>query len=169
VNNIILIGMMGSGKTTIGRAISTRLGFDFFDSDQVIQDKCGASIADIFNMEGEQGFRKREADVIQDLCALSNIVLATGGGSIVLESNRAILQQRNACIIYLQANIETLWQRTHQDKNRPLLAQSNPKQILENLYALRHPIYAQMANYSIDTTKNTINQLVVQIVNILNK
>ncbi len=158
--------MMGSGKTTIGRAVSTRLNFVFFDSDQVIQDKCGASIADIFNMEGEQGFRKRESEVIQDLCTLSNIVLATGGGSILLESNRKLLQS-NSCIIYLQANVNILWQRTYQDKNRPLLSQNNPKQILENLYTLRHPIYTQMANYCIDTSKNSIHQLVTEIVDII--
>ncbi|MFM2344434.1 MAG: hypothetical protein RLZZ210_1045 [Pseudomonadota bacterium] len=162
--NIILIGMMGSGKTTIGRAVAQRINYPFFDSDHVIEERCGTSIATIFSLEGEIGFRKRETEVIHSLCSQANIVLATGGGAVLDEKNRKALQS-SGIIIYLKASIDALWQRTSQDKTRPLLENKNPRQILENIYQDRDPIYTSMANYTVDTSKSNISTLITQILN----
>ena len=162
--NIILIGMMGSGKTTIGKAVAQRIDYPFFDSDHVIEEKCGTSISTIFSLEGEQGFRKRESEVIQYLCSHKNIVIATGGGAVLNPNNRNILKN-SGIVIYLKASIETLWQRTSQDRTRPLLEQKNPRQVLENIYNDRDKIYASIADYTVDTSKTNISTLIIQILN----
>ncbi len=164
--NIILIGMMGSGKTTIGKLISQRINYPFFDSDHVIEEKCGASIATIFSLEGEQGFRRRETEVIRSLCMQKNIVIATGGGAVLNLQNRELLKN-NGIVIYLKANVEALWQRTSQDKTRPLLDQENPRQVLENIYQNRDAIYISMANYTVDTSKSNIASLMIQILSFI--
>jgi len=118
--NLILVGMMGSGKTTIGRALARHLGKTFVDSDEEIQKRTGVTIPHIFDIEGEAGFRQRESAVICDLAGRDNMVLATGGGAVLTERNRAALQQ-NGIVIYLKAGVHDLWQRTRHDRNRPLL------------------------------------------------
>ncbi len=132
--NIFLIGLMGTGKTTVGRQLSRKLKMDFYDSDRVIEQRTGADIPLIFEKEGEEGFRKREAEVIDELTQKENIILATGGGSILLAENRAHLINRGM-VFYLKSNLKTLIERTSKDKNRPLLQAEEPVEtILQRLH-----------------------------------
>jgi shikimate kinase len=124
--NIYLIGLMGAGKSTVGRMLAKRLGKTFFDSDHEIEKRCGVKIPTIFEMEGEEGFRKRESAVIKDLTQLQDIVLATGGGSVLLSENRTYLHE-NGYVVYLRANPHELWVRTRNDKGRPLLNTADPQ------------------------------------------
>ena len=125
-SNIIFIGPMGAGKTTIGRRVAQHYDCEFYDSDRVIEERTGVTIPLIFDLEGESGFRKRESDVISDLISKKNIVIATGGGAVLLEKNRDMMQ-KDAFIIFLNASLEQLYKRTSRDKNRPLLQTENPK------------------------------------------
>jgi shikimate kinase len=160
--NIFLVGLMGAGKTTVGRMLAKRLDKEFIDSDQEIEKRCGVKIPTIFEMEGEEGFRKREAKVIDDLTQESNIILATGGGSVLLPENREHLQQRGI-VIYLRATPNELWLRTRHDKGRPLLNTPNPQKTLEDLFAIRDPIYSAMANYIVETGKPSVTQLTTNL------
>jgi shikimate kinase len=168
MQNIFLIGMMGSGKTTIGKALALKMNYPFFDSDSEIEAKCGTSISTIFTLEGEVGFRKRERDIINFLTQKKNVVLATGGGAILYEDNRKALQN-NGIVVYLTADLESLWQRTSQDKTRPLLDNKNPKEVLKNIYEQRDPIYRKLANYTFDTSKSNISSLLNQILHCIKK
>ncbi len=150
MNNIFFIGLMGAGKTTIGRLIAKQMGMTFYDSDHEIEVKTGVKIPLIFELEGEAGFRKRESAVIEELSQLKNIVLATGGGAVLLPENRQCLKN-NGKIIYLRGNVHDLWLRTRNDKSRPLLQGGNMKQKLEKLYAERDPIYTALADCIVDT------------------
>jgi shikimate kinase len=141
---------MGAGKTTIGRLIAKQLGMVFYDSDYEIERKTGVKIPLIFELEGEAGFRKREAAMIEELCQLDNMVMATGGGAILYPENRALLKN-NGKVIYLRANVHDLWQRTRNDKTRPLLQGGNLRQKLEQLHKVRDPIYTALADYIVDT------------------
>ena len=124
--NIYLIGLMGAGKSTVGKMLAKRLGKTFYDSDHEIEKRCGVKIPTIFEMEGEEGFRKRESLVIKDLTKLEDVVLATGGGSVLLPENRQCLHE-NGFVIYLRANPHELWIRTRNDKGRPLLNTADPQ------------------------------------------
>lgn len=157
--NIFLIGGMGAGKTTLGRLLATHLKLDFYDSDQVIEERCGANIPWIFDLEGEEGFRKREAEVIAELTRLKGIVLATGGGSILRPKNRQHLHQRGK-VVYLRTSLEQQLKRTQQDKNRPLLQVDNPKAKLEQLRLEREPLYLETAHLVIDTDRKQPRQVV---------
>ncbi|MEH6625599.1 MAG: shikimate kinase AroK [Motiliproteus sp.] len=148
--NIFLIGPMGAGKSTIGRLLSKELHLDFKDSDKEIEEHAGADIPWIFDVEGEEGFRKREAVAIEGLTRLSNIVLATGGGAVLKQQNRQFLQSRGT-LIYLHASIEQQVERTAKDRNRPLLQAKNPAQVLAELMAIRDPIYRDCCDYMIKT------------------
>lgn len=150
MNNIFFIGLMGAGKTTIGRLIAKQMGMTFYDSDHEIEVKTGVKIPLIFELEGEAGFRKRESAIIEELSQLKNIVLATGGGAVLLPENRKCLKN-NGKIIYLRGNVHDLWLRTRNDKSRPLLQGGNMKQKLEKLYAERDPIYTALADCIVDT------------------
>lgn len=150
MNNIFFIGLMGAGKTTIGRLIAKQMGMVFYDSDYEIERKTGVKIPLIFELEGETGFRKREAAMIEELCQLDNMVMATGGGAILYPANRALLKN-NGKVIYLRANVHDLWLRTRNDKTRPLLQGGNLRQKLELLYKARDPIYTALADYIVDT------------------
>ncbi len=130
---------MGSGKTTVGRALAKRLNKRFFDSDHEIEARTGASIPLIFEIEGEASFRQREADMIRDLTACEGVVLATGGGSILNPQSRAYLKSRGL-VIYLRAGVSSILQRTGHDKNRPLLQTADPRGRLEELSAQREPL-----------------------------
>ncbi|OGV77214.1 MAG: shikimate kinase [Methylotenera sp. RIFCSPLOWO2_02_FULL_45_14] len=141
---------MGAGKTTIGRLLAKQLGRDFYDSDVEIERKTGVKIPLIFDLEGEDGFRKRETATIEELTQLKNIVMATGGGAVLLPENRALLK-RNSKIIYLRGKVNDLYQRTRHDKTRPLLQGGNLRQKLERLYIQRDPIYTGLADYIVDT------------------
>ncbi|MGN6651939.1 shikimate kinase [Trinickia sp.] len=150
---------MGAGKTTVGRAVARRLGRPFFDSDHEIEARTGARIPVIFELEGEAGFREREAQVIAELAARDAIVLATGGGAVLRPENRAALHDRGL-VIYLRANPHDLWLRTRKDKNRPLLQTEDPKAKLEALYSERDPLYRECAHFIVETGRPSVNGLV---------
>lgn len=143
--NIFLIGLMGAGKTTLGKQLAEHLQRPFYDSDQIICDKTGVSVPTIFEVEGEMGFRQRECVVIDELSRLYPIVLATGGGAILNDLNRHYLRMRGICV-YLHVVPEILFERTIQDRNRPLLQTDNPLQKLQSLYQQRDPLYRQTAH-----------------------
>ncbi len=149
-SNIYLIGLMGAGKTTIGRQLAKSLNKPFYDSDKAIEDQTGVSIPTIFEYEGEEGFRLREQTVIEQLTELNGIVMATGGGAIIKEQNRMALQQ-NGFVVYLQCSIDKILQRTRRDDKRPLLNTENPRERLESLLKDRESLYQACADYRIDT------------------
>ncbi len=161
--NIFLVGLMGSGKTTVGRALAKRLNKRFFDSDHEIEARTGASIPLIFEIEGEASFRQREADMIRDLTACEGVVLATGGGSILNPQSRAYLKSRGL-VIYLRAGVSSILQRTGHDKNRPLLQTADPRARLEELSAQREPYYQEVADLIIETGRPNVQYLVQTIV-----
>jgi len=158
LNNIYFIGLMGAGKTTIGRLIAKQLGLVFYDSDHEIERKTGVKIPLIFELEGVDGFRKRETAALEELCQLENIVMATGGGAILLPENRELLKN-NGKIVYLRASVHDLWLRTRNDKSRPLLQGGNIRQKLEQLYIDRDPIYSALADCIVDTGAQSANEI----------
>ena len=147
---------MGAGKSTVGKVLAKKLGRRFLDADHVIEERCGVKIPVIFEMEGEEGFRKREAQAIREITAEQDVILATGGGAILSPENRQALSEHGT-VIYLHANPIELWHRT---KGRPLLKNGDAKRILENLYSIRDPLYREIADYVIETGKPSVNQLV---------
>jgi shikimate kinase len=161
--NIFLIGLMGAGKSTVGKVLAKKLGRRFLDADHVIEERCGVKIPVILEMEGEEGFRKRESAVIKELCQMQDIVLATGGGSVLLPENRQILQSHGH-VVYLRANPHELWLRTRHDRGRPLLNTQDPEQKLKELFDLRDPIYLSIAHQIIETGKPNVNQLTNKLV-----
>ena len=162
MGNIFLVGMMGAGKTTIGKALARKLDRQFFDTDQVIAQRTGVAIPIIFEIEGEDGFRSRESTVIRDLSQLSNSVIATGGGVVIRERNREILKTAGT-VIYLRASPDDLWRRTSRDRNRPLLQTANPQQTLRDLYAQRDPLYHEVADIIVDTSSQSVLRLVNEL------
>jgi shikimate kinase len=150
---------MGAGKSTVGKLLAKKLERRFLDADHVIEDRCGVKIPVIFEMEGEDGFRKREAQAINDITGEHDVILATGGGAVLLPENRQFLSERGV-VIYLHANPMELWHRTKGGEGRPLLKNGDAKKILENLYAIRDPLYREIADYVIETGKPSVNQLV---------
>ena len=160
--NIFLVGLMGSGKTTVGRALARKLNKRFIDSDHEIEARTGVSIPVIFEIEGEVSFRQREADVIRDLTAQNDIVLATGGGAILNPDSLRYLHERGT-VIYLRAGISSILQRTKNDKNRPLLRTADPRKKLEELEAQRHPLYQKAAHLVIETGRPNVQHLVQNI------
>ena len=149
--NIFLIGPMGAGKSTIGREIADRLHLEFFDSDQEIERRTGADIAWVFDLEGEEGFRKREETVIEDLSEKQGIVLATGGGSVISTNVRNRLSARGI-VVYLETTIDKQVARTQRDRRRPLLQTSEePRTVLENLAVERNHLYEEIADIIVQT------------------
>jgi shikimate kinase len=148
--NIYLIGLMGAGKTTIGRQLAKALAVPFYDSDKAIEENTGVDIPTIFEFEGEQGFRDREQKMIEKLTQLQGIVLATGGGAILREENRRLLKE-NGYIVYLQCSVDRILERTRRDTQRPLLKADNPKENLQYLFEQRQALYLSCANFKIDT------------------
>lgn len=148
--NIYLIGLMGAGKTTIGRQLARALSVPFYDSDKAIEESTGVDIPTIFEFEGEEGFRDREQKMIQQLTQMEGIVLATGGGAILREENRKLLKE-NGFIVYLQCSVARILERTRRDTQRPLLKTANPRVRIEGLFAQREPLYLACADYKIDT------------------
>lgn len=166
--NLILVGMMGSGKTTMGRALAKHLGKAFVDSDEEIQKRTGVTITHIFDIEGETGFRQRESAAICGLAGRSNMVLATGGGAVLAEQNRELLRQ-NGIVIYLKASVHDLWQRTRHDRNRPLLQTADPYAKLTELFQQRDPLYRQVADIVIQSGKQSAHALMLQLVEEIEK
>ena len=157
---------MGAGKSTIGRLLSQELKLEFVDSDREIEERAGADIPWIFDVEGEEGFRDREEAVIKDLCRQKAIVLSTGGGAVGRNTNRAELQSHGT-VVYLQTSVEQQLERTARDKNRPLLQTHNPRDVLESLMAKRHPLYLDAADIVVTTDKchpkTVANEIIRQV------
>jgi len=154
--NIVLVGPPGSGKTSVGRRLACVLKRDFFDSDFEIVSRTGVAIDYIFDVEGEEGFRKRETQMLADLCKIPNVVIATGGGIVIKSENRELL--KNSFVVYLSSTIKQLVKRTARSKSRPLLERSsNREKTIRDLVNTRDPLYREVANAVIDTTgKKTI-------------
>ncbi len=149
-SRIYLIGPMGAGKSTIGRLLSKALNLPFMDTDREIEERTGANIPWIFDVEGEAGFRVRESNVIEELTQLPEVVMATGGGAILCAQNRRNMGSRGT-VVYLETTVDQQYQRTRKDKNRPLLQQDDPRQVLATLLAERDPLYRETADIVVPT------------------
>jgi shikimate kinase len=156
---IILVGMPGSGKTTVGRELAKRLGLRFVDCDHEIEARTGVKIPTIFEIEGEDGFRRRETQTLDDLTRESDMVLATGGGAVINPINRALLAERGV-VIYLNVPPQVLWERTRHDRNRPLLQVADPKGRLQQLHVVRDPFYRETAHLIVDGGRGTPHAMV---------
>lgn len=161
-DNFFFVGLMGSGKTTLGRVLARNRGMDCIDSDHEIVARCGVSIPTIFEIEGEVGFRRREATVIDELTQRHGIVLATGGGAILDPVNRGRLKARGT-VIYLHGSPAELFLRTRGDRNRPLLQTEDPLTKLTELYAVRHPLYLEIADLVLDTGRQSVHSLMAKL------
>jgi len=157
---------MGAGKSTIGRHLAQQLHMEFFDSDTVIEDRTGADISWVFDVEGEAGFRVREEGVIDDLTQEQGIVLATGGGSVASKENRNRLSARGV-VVYLETTIEKQLARTQRDKKRPLLQTDKPREVLEALAAERNPMYEEVADYVVRTDDQSAKVVANQIIKMI--
>jgi len=160
--NLILIGPMGAGKSTIGRLLAAELSRDFHDSDHEIQARCGADIPWIFDVEGEAGFRLREEQVIDDLTVLAGVVIATGGGAVLREDNRRRLRERGT-VIYLFTTVEQQLKRVAKDRNRPLLQRPDREQVLRDMFELRDPLYRATADIVVRTDRRSPRAVVNEI------
>lgn len=161
--NVVLVGPMGSGKTSVGRRLACVLKRDFFDSDFEIVARTGVAIDHIFDVEGEEGFRKRETQMLEELCDISNIVIATGGGIVIKEENRALLK-RDSFVVYLSSSVEQLVKRTAKSKSRPLLEQSNNREkTIRDLVNIREPLYQEVADLVVDTTGKKLYAIINEI------
>lgn len=156
--NVFLVGLMGAGKTSVGRLLARRLGKAFCDCDQEIERATGVKIPVIFEIEGEAGFRAREAKLLAGLANRRNIVLATGGGAVLSGENRALLAA-NGVVVYLRAAARDLWSRTRHDKNRPLLKTAEPLAKLEQLFAERDPLYRSIADIIVESGSQSVASL----------
>ncbi len=161
--SIFLVGPMGAGKSTVGKVLAEKLNYQFVDSDAEIEAKTGANIPMIFDIEGEAGFRAREASMIDELSQRESVVLATGGGVVETESNRQHLRSRGF-VVYLKSPVEALIQRTKHDRNRPLLQTDNPAQVLRDLMERREPWYTEMADLVVVTEQVSVHKVVKKII-----
>ena len=166
--NIFLIGLMGSGKTTIGRILSKTLNKKFYDSDHVVEEKTGVKVPLIFEYEGEVGFRKREESVLKDLVCHKDIILATGGG-VILSKNNCKLLADNGHVVYLKSNCEDLVARMAGDQSRPLLQEGDLKKTLESLFEFRDPMYASISDYIIETAGKRAKEVSYEIESFIKK
>ena len=162
--NIVLVGLMGSGKTTVGRRLARELNKDFFDTDHEIIDKTGVTIDHIFDIEGEKGFRERESKILKSLCQMSNIILATGGGIVILPKNREILKNAGL-VVYLFSSVDQLFRRTSKSKTRPLLENSSDrKKTITELLEARDVYYREIATFVVDTTGKKLQEVINVII-----
>jgi shikimate kinase len=166
--NIFLVGLMGAGKTTVGRALARRLSKEFRDTDHEIEERTGVRVPVIFDIEGEAGFRKREAETLSRLARLDNIVLATGGGAVIDACNRESLKS-NGCVIYLHARPGELAKRLGRDRSRPLLQGFDPRTRLEELYGVRDPLYREVADVVVETGRQSAHALIDHLLARLDK
>lgn len=164
--NVFLVGPMGAGKTTIGRQLARLLKRDFHDSDREIEQRTGVGIPLIFELEGEAGFRARERAMVDELTQLPEIILATGGGAILDPDNRRHLSERGT-VVYLETSVEQQLARTGRDRNRPLLLTEDPKKRLQELLAIRDPLYREIAKISVSTDGRTARDVVNQIMRLI--
>jgi shikimate kinase len=164
--NLFLVGMMGAGKTTLGRALAQRTGLDFVDTDRVLIERTGVPVATIFEIEGEDGFRKRESDVLAELAERQGCVVATGGGAVLAEDNRRVMRAAGT-VIYLRARLESLWERTRHDTSRPLLATPDPRATLAQILEKRDPLYRDAAHLIVETGSQSAAVLVNRVMSAL--
>ena len=164
-SNIFLIGPMGTGKSTVGKKLAKKSSQQFYDCDHEIENRTGASINLIFEIEGEDGFRKREKHLLDELTSMSNIVLATGGGAVLDKENRTRLSARGF-VVYLKSDINQLLNRTSKDSKRPLLQNTEPEIVIRELLEIRGPLYEEVADIVIDTAELSINDIIAQIMSI---
>ncbi len=161
-HNVFLIGPPGAGKSAVGRQLARMLHMTFFDSDDEIESRTGVDIPFIFEKEGEVGFRRREAKVIDDLTAKDGIVLATGGGAILDANSRSFLGARGF-VIYLRTSVEQQLKRTSRGRDRPLLERDDPQAVLETLLATREPLYLEIADLTVDTDARRVKAVATEI------
>lgn len=161
--NLFLVGPMGAGKSTIGRLLAAELSREFYDSDHEIQRRCGADIPWIFDVEGEAGFREREQQMIEELTGKEAVVLATGGGAVLREANRRMLRERGT-VIYLYTTVEQQLRRTAKDRNRPLLQNGNPEEILRTMFTKRDPLYRATSDLVVRTDRRGPRSVANEIV-----
>lgn len=166
--SVFLVGPMGAGKTTVGRQLAVALGYSFVDSDHEIEARTGADIPWIFQVEGEDGFRRREAQAIDDLTQRRHIVLATGGGAVLRPENRTALRERGF-VVYLSASIDQLLARTARDRNRPLLRTDDRRGVFERLLAERESLYREVAHLEVDTNAGNLREAITAIVGCLRR
>ena len=165
-SNIFLVGPMGAGKSTIGRVLAFELNRQFRDTDRVIEERTGADIPWIFDMEGEAGFRDRETAVLADLSTELDLVIATGGGIVLRPENRRMMKD-SGYVCYLTASTDQLVERTSRDKKRPLLQVENPRQKTIDLLEMRDPIYRESADFIINTDKRSPKMVAQEIVRLI--
>jgi len=161
-SNIFLVGMMGAGKTTVGRALATRMKREFVDTDRLLVDRTGVPVATVFEIEGEEGFRRRESAILREVCEHDERVVATGGGIVLAEENLAVMRGAGT-VVYLRARIESLWERTRHDSSRPLLATTNPRERLAELLKQREPLYRAAAHIVVDSGPQSAATLVNRV------
>jgi len=164
--NVFLIGPMGAGKTTVGKILADELGLDFLDTDKEIEERTGADIGWIFDVEGEEGFRKREAAMLDELTERNGVLIATGGGIVLREDNRKRLVSRGT-VVYLDAPLDQQVERTSRDRNRPLLQDGEPREILEGMAEERDPLYREVADFVFRADKRSARVLATEIVKAL--
>ena len=160
---LVLVGLPGSGKTTVGRQLARRLHLPFVDSDHAIENRLGCSIREYFEREGEERFRDLESEVLADLCHSHEGVLSTGGGSVLRPVNRERLREKGH-VFYLRSSPEEVFRRLRHDQNRPLLQVADPQARLRDLYQVRDPLYRETAHYVIETGRPNVAGLVNMIV-----
>ena len=160
---ISLVGMMGAGKTTVGRRLARRLGWSFVDADREMEARLGVPVTTIFELEGEAGFRRRECELIDELTRRTATVLATGGGAVLDPTNRALLHERSH-VVYLRASVGDLWHRLRRDTTRPLLRTEDPRSRIETLVTQREPLYRDTAHLTVDTGRQPVERVVDAIV-----
>lgn len=166
--NIILVGPMGAGKTTIGKQLAQQLGREFYDSDRVIEEHTGANIPLIFELEGEEGFRKREKSMLLELTEKQDIILATGGGAVLDPENREQLK-KSGFVIYLKAPLSQLINRTSKDRNRPLLQTADPRKKMEEILSVRDPLYQEVADVIVETDNSPVRNVVKKLMTLVKK
>lgn len=166
--NIFLIGPMGAGKSSVGKYLSVELDMDFYDTDEEIEKRTGVDIGWIYDVEGEDGFRKREINLISELTSLSNIVLATGGGTVLAPEIQSLLK-KHGLIIFLDVSLEYQHNRTVNESRRPMLRVSNRHEVIEKLYAERTPIYTALADYRVLTDNRNVRMVAEDVMQWLGK
>ena len=166
--NIILIGPMGSGKTSTGKMLAKEMGYVFLDTDEEVTKRTGVSIAYIFDVEGEEGFRKRECLALKECLNNNNMILSTGGGIVLSKENRDLLQDRGT-VVYLQTSIRSQVKRTSSTNNRPLLQNKDPEETLEKLMLTRAPLYEEIADITIMTDNKSLQEMSKEIQRAINE
>jgi len=166
--NVFLVGMMGAGKTTLGKALARRTGQEFVDTDRLLVERTGVPVTTIFEFEGEDGFRKRESALLHEVAARAGCVVATGGGMILAADNRRAMREAGT-VVYLRARLESLWERLRHDATRPLLATADPRGTLAALLEQRDPLYREAAHLVVDTGAQSASTLVNRVLTALRR